>query len=110
VERGWRTYGKRFAAPAAFLLAVTVAVLLVRAGLKTTNASDTTTIRTQTVANRPVTTAAVPPRQRRYYRLKANETLSDVAIKFRTSVEQLLALNPGVRPTNLTVGERIRVK
>jgi LysM repeat protein len=110
VERGWRRYGKRFAAPAAFLLAVTVAVLLVRAGLQTTPASDTTSIRTQTVTHVQVTTAAVAPRHRRYYRLKTGETLSDVAIKFRTSVEQLLALNPGVQPTNLVVGERIRVK
>jgi LysM repeat protein len=110
VERGWRRYGKRFAAPAAFLLAVTVAVLLVRAGLETNAASDTTSVRTETVTNRTVTTTAVPPRRRRYYRLKAGETLSDVAIKFQTSVEQLLALNPGIQPTNLTVGERIRVK
>lgn len=108
MEHGWRRYGKRFAAPAAFLLAVTVAVLLVRDGLRTSDASDTTTIRTQTV-NTPVTTTTVPPKQRRYYRLKAGETLSDVAIKFKTSVEQLLALNPGIQPTNLTVGERIRV-
>jgi LysM repeat protein len=109
VESGWRRYGKRFAAPAAFLLAVTVAVLLVRDGLRSSDASDTTTVRTQTVG-KPVTTTTVPPRQRRYYRLKAGETLSDVAIKFQTSVEQLLALNPGIRPTNLVVGERIRVK
>ena len=108
--RGWSRYGKRFAAPAAFLLAVTVAVLLVRDGLRTTRASDTTTIRTETVPHTPVTAAAVPLKRRRYYRLKTGETLSDVAIKFGTSVEQLLALNPGVQPTNLTVGERIRVK
>jgi len=110
VESGWRKYGKRFAAPAAFLLAVTIAVLLVRAGLETNAASDTTTIRTQTVPNAPSTSAAVPRRRRRYYRLRPGETLSDVAIKFQTSVEQLLALNPGIQPTNLTPGERIRVK
>ena len=109
MEGGWRRYGKRFAAPAAFLLAVTVAVLLVRAGLKSSDASDTTSLRTQTV-NTPVTTAAVPLGRRRYYRLKAGETLSDVAIKFGTSVAQLLALNTGIQPTNLVVGERIRVK
>jgi LysM repeat protein len=110
VERGWRTYAKRFAAPAAFLLAVTIAVLLVRAGLETNAASDTTTIRTETVPHATGTTAAVPRKHRRYYRLKPGETLSDVAIKFQTSVEQLLALNPGIQPTNLTPGERIRVK
>ena len=32
------------------------------------------------------------------------------AIKFDTTVAQLLVLNPGVQPTNLTVGQRIRVK
>ena len=110
MESGWRRYGKRFAAPAAFLLAVTVAVLIVRDGLETTAASDTTTIRTETVTRTPVTTVAVPLKRRRYYRLKTGETLSDVAIEFGTNVEHLLALNPGVQPTNLTVGERIRVK
>lgn len=109
MEPGWRKYGKRFAAPAAFLLAVTVAVLLVRAGLETAPASDTTTLRTQTVGNTPASTTPVSRKRRRYYRLKAGETLSDVAIRFHTSLEQLLALNPGIRPTNLTVGERIRV-
>lgn len=109
MEQGWRLYGKRFAAPAGFLLAVTIAVLLVRAGLETNSASDTTTVRTETVPSGAVTTA-VSPKRRRYYRLKAGETLSDVAITFHTSLAQLLALNPGVRPTNLTVGERIRVK
>ena len=29
---------------------------------------------------------------------------------FDTTVEQLLALNPGIEPTNLTVGQRVRVK
>ena len=108
MESGWRKYGKRFAAPAAFLLAVTVAVLLVRSALSTDAASDAST--TATVPTKPVTVKPVPPRRRRYYRLKAGETLSDVALKFRTTVEQLLALNPGVQPTNLTVGQRIRVK
>jgi LysM repeat protein len=107
-QTGWRKYGKRFAAPAAFLLAVTVAVVIVRSGLETNAASDTTS--TQTVLTKPVTTKTVPPRRRRYYRLKSGETLSDVALKFNTTVEQLLALNPSVSPTNLTVGQRIRVK
>jgi len=32
-----------------------------------------------------------------------------VAIRFDTTVEDLLALNPGIEPTNLEVGQRIRV-
>jgi LysM repeat protein len=66
-------------------------------------------VATQTVATLPATTP-VPVKRRRFYRLKAGETLSDVAIKFDTTVEQLLALNPGVEPTNLIVGQRVRVK
>ena len=58
---------------------------------------------------KPATTA-VPVKRRRFYRLRTGETLSDVAIKFDTTVEQLLALNPGIQPTNLTVGQRVRVK
>jgi LysM repeat protein len=109
VERGWRREAKRYGAPVAFLLAVTIAVLLVRSGLQSDPAATTTTVRTQTVATQPSTTP-VPAKRRRFYRLRSGETLSDVAIKFNTTVEQLLALNPGVQPTNLTVGQRIRVK
>ena len=107
MARGWGREAKRFGAPAAFLLAATIAVLLVRSGLRTdpapvTTAGTTTTVRT--------TTTTVPPRRRRFYRLRMGETLSDVAIKFDTGVEQLLALNPGIEPTNLVVGQRVRVK
>ena len=106
---GWRREAKRYGAPAAFLLAVTIAVLLVRSGLRTdaapvTSAGTTTTVRTTTA------TTPVPARRRRFYRLQIGETLSDVAIKFDTTVEQLLALNPGIEPTSLEVGQRVRVK
>jgi LysM repeat protein len=106
---GWRREAKRYGAPVAFLLAVTIAVLLVRSGLRTdaapvTSAGTTTTVRTTTA------TTPVPARRRRFYRLQIGETLSDVAIKFDTTVEQLLALNPGIEPTSLEVGQRVRVK
>jgi LysM repeat protein len=109
VDGGWRKQAKRYGAPAAFLLAVTVAVLLVRSGLKSDAAPATTAVRTQTVSTTTSTTP-VPVKRRRFYKLRSGETLSDVAIRFDTTVEQLLALKPGVQPTNLTVGQRIRVK
>ena len=108
MARGWRKEAKRYGAPAAFLLAATIAVLLVRSGLRT-DAAPVTTARTTTTVT-TATTAPVPPRRRRFYRLRAGETLSDVAIRFNTSVERLLALNPGIEPTNLVVGQRVRVK
>ena len=108
MARGWRKEAKRYGAPAAFLLAATIAVLLVRSGLRT-DAAPVTTARTTTTVS-TTTSTPVPPRRRRFYRLRAGETLSDVAIRFDTSVERLLALNPGIEPTNLVVGQRIRVK
>jgi LysM repeat protein len=108
VTRGWRKEAKRYGAPAAFLLAATIAVLLVRSGLRT-DAAPVTTARTTTTVS-TTTSTPVPPRRRRFYRLRAGETLSDVAIRFDTSVERLLALNPGIEPTNLVVGQRIRIK
>jgi hypothetical protein len=100
----------RYVAPAAFLAAATVAVLLVRAGLKD-EASVPTTPRTSFV--RRATTAAriVRKRPKRvYYRLEAGDTLHSVALKFDTTVPQLLRYNPGVEPTSLRVGQKLRVR
>jgi LysM repeat protein len=106
-QRGWRAEVKRYAAPVAFLAAVTIAVLLVRSGLQTDSSPGPTTV----VATTATTTTTVKhPRRPRYYRLRAGETLSDVALRFNTTVEDLLALNPKIKPTQLTVGQRIRVK
>jgi len=104
VKRGWRGELKRYGAPLVFLLAVTIAVLLVRSGLQQRSAPGpvTTTVRT--------TTTAPVKRGPRYYKLRAGETLSDVAVRFSTTVDRLLALNPHVKPTALIVGQRIRVR
>jgi LysM repeat protein len=55
----------------------------------------------------PTTTTAARPR--RYYVIKSGDTLGGVASSEHTTVEQLRALNPGVDPTVLRVGQRIRV-
>jgi spore germination protein YaaH len=91
----------------AFLAAATIAVLLVRSGLQTDSAKEPRAVPTVTTApERPTTTG---PARRRFYRLRAGGTLSDVAIRFDTTVDRLLLLNPGIEPTNLEVGQRIRV-
>jgi LysM repeat protein len=110
LTRGWRGQAKRYGAPAAFLAAVTIAVLLVRSGLQAGSAPDATTLptipTTTSSTTAPTTTASERPR---FYRLRAGETLSDVAIRFDTTVDELLLLNPGIEPTSLEVGQRIRV-
>ena len=107
---GWQDQAKRYGAPLAFLIAATIAVLLVRSGLKSDAASSSASVPVRTTVSTLTTRTSVPPRQRRFYRVRPGETLSDVAIRFDTSVAQLLVLNPGVQPTNLTVGQRLRVK
>lgn len=109
----------RLGAPAAFLAAVTVAVLLVRAGLQREPARTTTTAptiaRTATaVTVEPTTSTAErrskPRRARRFYTIVAGDTFEIVAGKTSTTVERLRVLNPGVDSTMLQVGQRIRVR
>ena len=106
----------RYAAPAAFLLAVTVAVLLVRAGLDNGDSSTpppaaTTTEVTPTTTEEPGTTeTSTVPADAEFYEIQAGDTLAVIADQHGTTVEQLLVLNPDIDPVALTVGQRIRVK
>ena len=102
---GRRAQLTRYAAPAAFLAAVTIAVLLVRSALHSGSSTGPTI--TTTASTAASTTRHVRPR---YHRLRAGETISDVALRFHTTVERLLALNPRIKPTQLRVGQRIRVR
>ena len=112
MAHGWRGQLKRYGAPAAFLAAVTIAVLLVRSGLQTKASPGTTSVATtqSTPTATGKTTGTTTAKRKQFYSLRAGETLSDVAIRFNTTVEELLALNPGIEPTNLNVGQRIRVQ
>ena len=113
----------RIAAPAAFLAAVTIAVLLIRSGLE----GGPTATTTQTATH--VTTSATPRRKKHvrpaaatttaaasttgaavYYTVQSGDTYGSIAARYGTSVQALEALNPGVSSTALTVGQRIRVK
>jgi LysM repeat protein len=106
MARGWGAEAKRYGAPIVFLLAVTIAVLLVRSGLHTDTTAVTGTTGTKvTTHERPV-----PRRLRRFYKLRAGQTLSDVALRYHTTVDALLVLNPRVDPNALRVGQRIRVR
>jgi peptidoglycan DL-endopeptidase LytE len=101
----------RFLAPAAFLLAVTVAVLLVRAGLRGGDATTTTrSPQPQPIATRSTTTRPKPkPAARRFYTIQSGDTLETVAAKFGTTTQKLLALNPTIDPHALSIGQKIRI-
>jgi LysM repeat protein len=99
-----------YGAPAAFLLLVTIVVLLIKSGLSpghhrsaTEVASTTSTTHATTVSTS--TTAAVA----RYYTIQPGDTLGAIAIRQNTTVAALLQLNPGIDPQALHSGQRIRV-
>jgi LysM repeat protein len=123
----------RYGAPAAFLAAVTIAVVLIKAGLSgssdtpptvgalptsssTTSSTSTTnklvlttpTAAGSTTSSTTTTGTTTPGAQ--YYLVQSGDTLGSVAQKYSTTVEQLLTLNPGVDPTALRIGQRIRVQ
>jgi LysM repeat protein len=120
VDPGRRRELTRYGAPAAFLLAVTVAVLLVKSGLDngsqdqpvagpTTTARTTTTAPTTTIRLTDSTPATTAPANAQYYVIQSGDTLGSIAANYNTTVDQLLTLNPAVDPSALQPGQRIRV-
>jgi len=110
-----RRTSARFAAPAAFLVAATIAVLLVRSALSDEQVTPprapttaTTTQATTPTGTAPGTTG--PAARRRFYEIQAGDTLETIAAENGTTVEQLLVLNPDIDPVALSIGQRIRVE
>ena len=105
-----RRAAARVAAPVAFLAGVTLAVVLVRAGLSD-DRQETTQVqvvsRTTTAATtRRTTTRAQPV----FATVESGDTLDQIALDHDTSVERLLELNPELDPRELQVGQRVRVR
>ena len=121
----------RYGAPAAFLAAVTIAVILIKAGLTgrsnsepatvgalptSSSTTTSTTPATKLVLTSPAGTTTATTNSEtttpgaEYYVVQSGDTLGSVAQKYSTTVEQLLTLNPGVDPTALHIGQRIRVQ
>ena len=99
----------RFAAPVAFLAAITIGALVVRVGLGHGKHPPTT----PTTSHPTKTTARSHARKRRSvqtYTVQSGDTLESIATKRGTTVARLEQLNPGADPTALRVGEKIRVK
>ena len=98
----------RYGTAAAFLVAVTIAALLIRSGLNGADRPSTTTGATRSA--RVTESRYVPPSQRRYYRVQNGDTLAAIALHFHTTVSQLERLNPKIRATALYIHYRLRVK
>ena len=101
----------RIAAPAAFFLAATILVILIERGLSSNPDESTPTTGAPTVStpSTQTTSGTTPSRKKQIYRVKAGDTLESIAAKFDTTVDDLLALNPGIDPLALSPGQKIRV-
>jgi len=119
----------RYGAPAAFLAAVTIAVILIKAGLNSGSGSTTTvglppttaatstrptTTTTKLVLTTPQSTTATTTETTtpgaEYYVVQSGDTLGSIAQKYSATVDELMTLNPGIDPTALRIGQRIRTK
>ena len=118
----------RYGAPAAFLAAVTIAVILIKSGLSggsgstttvglfptttrtatTTTATTTKLVLTTPQASTATTTETTPGAE--YYAVKSGDTLGSIAQKYGTTVDELMTLNPGIDPTALLIGQKLRIK
>jgi LysM repeat protein len=116
----------RYGAPAAFLAAVTIAVILIKAGLSggsestttvgapttaptTTRQATTKLVLTTPQATTATTTETTTPGAE-YYVVQSGDTLGSIAGRYSTTVDELMTLNPGIDPTAMHIGQRIRVK
>jgi LysM repeat protein len=93
-----------------FLLAVTGVVLLVRGALRSDSPAATTTAVHVTRAKAAPLRPPPPRVPAQYYVIQSGDTLDGIAARFATTVDELLALNPGTEPTTLRPGERLRIK
>jgi LysM repeat protein len=107
-----RVWAVRLAAPIAFFAAATVLIVLIQQGLSggDSEAAPTTAPVTSPTTTPPQTTTGTQPGQRRFYRVRAGDTLESIAARFDTTVADLLELNPGIDPLALSPRQRIRVR
>jgi LysM repeat protein len=106
----YRIWVYRIAAPAAFFLAATILVILIEHGLNPSSSTTPTVASPTTSApSTPTTVDTTPSKKKQIYRVKTGDTLESIAAKFNTTVDDLLALNPGIDPLALSPGQKIRV-
>ena len=105
---------RRYVAPAAFLLAVTIVVVLVRSGLEKSGpaAAPTTTVSASHKHVATTTTSSTPKPKvgARYWTIRAGDTFGVISAQTGVPVSTLERLNPNVSSTSLFIGQKIRIR
>lgn len=110
-KRTWSHY----AAPAAFLVAVTIAVLAVRSALDTGPASTSATTLPPTPTRSAVTTTRRATTTKRtaaprVYVVVAGDTFEVISTKTGVPVARIAQLNPDADSNALFIGQRLRLR
>jgi LysM repeat protein len=109
-----RDSARRYAAPAGFLVAVTIAVVLIHSALQSSGARSPTTVTHP--AKQVETTAGTTTRTRtqtaarRFWTVRAGDTFGVISSKSGVPVATLERLNPKVKSTSLFIGQKLRIK
>jgi spore germination protein YaaH len=93
----------RYLAPLALLAVIVATVLVVRAGVGTTHPAAATTAH-----HLPVTHHVRS--HKRFYVIRAGDSLSSISLKTGISMTELEALNPSINPNALQTGGRLRLR
>ena len=107
---------RRYAAPAAFLLAATIAVLLIRSGLQAGGSTRATTLDVPTTTHRVVVATTTTTKKtttttgQRFWVVQAGDTFGVISSKTGVPVATIEQLNPNVKSTSLFIGEKIRLR
>jgi LysM repeat protein len=108
---------QRYAGPAAFLLAATIAILLIRSGLQAgSNPTQTQppipTVTRKRVATTTVrtTTAKAKKTTQRFWTVQAGDTFAVISTKSGVPVATIERLNPNAKSTSLFIGEKLRLR
>ena len=68
----------------------------------------TSAVKTSTNATVSTTTANSDPI---YYKVRSRDTMTKIAIQYKTTVKEIMALNPDIKNANtIYPGQRIRIK
>jgi LysM repeat protein len=109
---------RRFVAPAAFLLAVTIAVVLVHSGIESGGGNGSVTIpaapssapKRVATSTTSTTTAKPAAPTRRFWTVRAGDTFGVISAASGVPVATIEQLNPKASSTSLFIGEKLRLR
>jgi LysM repeat protein len=107
--RGWRNPA-RYLAPLAIAAAATATYVIVHNALKHKHAAPPALVapRTSTTQNQSKHTSAHP--KAKFYVVRPNDTLSNIAARTGVSVATIEQLNPRINPNALHPAQRLRLR